>query len=122
MQEFLEEGHSIILRLLQPILLQLVILVASRGKPMRKSREVDVLIRYTNRGDLLITILFQFRREDGVRLGSQNLHRHLNSIDLLFRQQRRVGGGYGIDERRISSELKDSPTKLVNALLAIRWD
>jgi hypothetical protein len=76
---------------------------------MHKSGEVHILVRHTKRRDNLVAVLLQFFSVRLIRLCRQNLDWHPDSIDLLLRQKRRVSSGDSINERRIGSQLEDSP-------------
>lgn len=65
---------------------------------MRQTRKILVIIFHPESRDDSIGMLLQLWREAGIRLGRQNLHGDRDVVYFLFRQERRMSDGDGVDE------------------------
>lgn len=115
MQELGEEVDCTPLRPLQTLLLLRIAGVATSREAVGHAREVNVLPLDASLWQSLQSVCLQLVGVGEVVLGSKNLNRHLDGVDLGLVEQRWVGGGDCVDERRVSGELEACPAAVAEA-------
>ena len=62
--------------------------------------EMLIVKRHAQLRNRLESMRLQLPRIHGIHLGSQDLHRHRDLVDVRLRQERRMTGCDAVDERR----------------------
>jgi hypothetical protein len=114
-QELAEEVDRTPLRPLEPLFLFRVVRVTTSRESVAETWEVDVFPLYTRLGQCLQRVLLQLLRVGKIVLWGKNLYGHFDGVNLGLVEKRWVGGGDGIDERRVGGELEAGPTAVAEA-------